>query len=227
MERFTMTRRHSIRKTIATAARTIVFTAIALTAIAAPAHAQQPASPPPDHVVIDVVSVNGSGCPQNTAAVALSQDSTAFTVTYSNYMAQAGPQASPTGFRKNCQLGVRVHVPQGFTYAVTKADYRGFASLARGASAVEQANYYFQGATPTARARQQFTGPYNNDWQATDTVGVASLAWAPCGAFRDLNINTELRVNRGNSAPSATSFITMDSTDTSISTLYHLAWKHC
>ena len=218
---------YSIRTRLGIAARTMVLAALALTATTAPAHAQQPSSPPPDHVVIDVVSVNGSGCPQNTAAVALAQDSTAFTVTYSAYLAQVGPQAVPTDFRKNCQLGVRVHVPQGFTYAVAKADYRGFATLARGANAVEQANYYFQGATPTARARQQFTGPYDGDWQATDTVGVASLAWARCGAFRDLNINTELRVNRGNSAPSATSFITMDSTDTSISTLYHLAWKRC
>jgi hypothetical protein len=219
-----MTARPRSGTRLSLAALTAVLGALSFSA---PAHAAMPLSPPPDHVVVDLVTVNGSGCPEGTTAVALSQDATAFTVTYSAYLAQAGPRANPTDFRKNCQLGLRVHVPQGFTYAVAKADYRGYASLARGASAAEQANYYFQGTTPTARMRQQFTGPYDSDWQRTDSVGVAALAWAPCGAFRDLNINTELRVHRGNSNPAATSLISMDSTDTSISTLYHLAWKRC
>ncbi|GAA0232502.1 DUF4360 domain-containing protein [Cryptosporangium japonicum] len=205
-------------------ALTLVLAALAL---GAPARAAMPLTPPPDHVVVDLVTVNGSGCPEGTAAVSLSQDATAFTVTYSAYLARVGPGAHATEFRRNCQLGLRVHVPQGFTYAVAKADYRGYASLARGARAVEQASYYFQGATPTARMRHDFTGPYDGDWQKTDSVGVAALAWARCGAFRDLNINTELRVARGTSRATATSLISMDSTDTSFSTLYHLAWKRC
>lgn len=83
--------------------------------------------PPPDKIVIKVATVNGSGCPQGTAAVAVSEDNTAFTVTYSDYLAQAGGDSPPTAFRKNCQLNLLVHVPQGFTYAVAGADYRGFA----------------------------------------------------------------------------------------------------
>jgi len=82
--------------------------------------------PPPDRIVIDVVTVNGSGCPAGTAAVAVAEDNTAFTVTYSDYLAQVGVGAKPTDFRKNCQLSLRVHVPQGFTYAIAQADYRGF-----------------------------------------------------------------------------------------------------
>ena len=44
---------------------------------------------------------------------------------------------------------------------------------------------------------------------------------------RNFNINTELRVNRGSSSASSTSFMTMDSTDGDISTIYHLAWQEC
>ncbi|KJK55093.1 DUF4360 domain-containing protein, partial [Saccharothrix sp. ST-888] len=84
-------------------------------------------TPPPDKIVIDVATVNGSGCPAGTAAIAVSPDNTAFTVTYSNYLAQVGVGANPTDFRKNCQLNLDVHVPQGFTYAIAAADYRGFA----------------------------------------------------------------------------------------------------
>ncbi|KJK54717.1 DUF4360 domain-containing protein, partial [Saccharothrix sp. ST-888] len=130
--------------------------------------------------------------------------------------------------RKNCQLNLDVHVPQGFTYAIAAADYRGFAHLERGASGTEKANYYFQGSPQTSSLSHQFTGSLDDGWQATDTVDVAALVYAPCGEERNFNINTELRVSAGTSDPSrTTSFMTMDSTDGSINTVYHLAWKQC
>ncbi|MER5666926.1 DUF4360 domain-containing protein [Streptomyces mirabilis] len=183
--------------------------------------------PPPDKIVIKVATVNGSGCPQGTAAVAVSPDNTAFTVTYSDYLAQVGGNSDPTAFRKNCQLNLIVHVPQGFTYAIASADYRGFAALQSGASSTEKASYYFQGSSSTAAITHPFRGPYNDNWQSTDVTDWAQLVWAPCGVQRNFNINTELRVNAGTSTPGSSSFMTMDSTDGDISTIYHLAWKQC
>ncbi|AWT43063.1 MULTISPECIES: DUF4360 domain-containing protein [Streptomyces] len=183
--------------------------------------------PPPDKIVIKVATVNGSGCPQGTTAVAVSEDNTAFTVTYSDYLAQAGGNSDPTAFRKNCQLSLVVHVPGGFTYAIASADYRGFASLQQGATAAQRASYYFQGSSQTAYRNHPLSGPYNDNWQATDETDWAQLVWAPCGVQRNFNINTELRVNAGTSAPGKVSFMTMDSTDGDISTVYHLAWKEC
>ncbi|MFC9914174.1 DUF4360 domain-containing protein [Streptomyces sp. NPDC059862] len=201
----------------------------ALFATAVPA--QDPSSgfvdPPPDRIVIKIATVNGSGCPQGTAAVAVSADNTAFTVTYSEYLAQVGGNAEPTAFRKNCQLNLVVHVPQGFTYAIASADYRGFASLQPGASGVQRASYYFQGSSNTVFKNHPFSGPYSDNWQATDTTDWAQLVWAPCGVQRNFNINTELRVSAGTSDPAKSSFMTMDSTDGDISTVYHLAWKEC
>lgn len=184
-------------------------------------------NPPPDKIVIDVATVNGSGCPQGTAAVAVSPDNTAFTVTYSQYLAQAGGNSDPTAFRRNCQLNLIVHVPQGFTYAIASADYRGFLSLQPGASATQKASYYFQGSPNTVPKTHPFSGTYNDDWQATDSTDWAQLVWAPCGVERNFNINTELRVNAGTTNPDKVSFMTMDSTDGSISTIYHMAWKQC
>jgi hypothetical protein len=185
-------------------------------------------TPPPDHITIDVVTVNGSGCPAGTAAVAVSPDNKAFTVTYSDFLAQVGVGALPTDFRKNCQLNLRVNVPQGFTYGIAQADYRGFGHLERGASGMERANYYFQGMSPTAYKTHNYTGPLSDDWQATDLVEVAAIVYAPCGERRNFNINTELRVNAGTSDPKkTTSFMSMDSTDGSIDTVYHFAWKTC
>jgi hypothetical protein len=182
-----------------------------------------------DSIVVDVVSANGSGCPADTADVAVSPDGKAFTVTYSQYTAQAGAGASPTDFRKNCQLGLDVHVPQGFTYAIAGADYRGYVHLQAGAQAQESANYYFQGEPRTTRISHTFAGAADRDWQTSDRVGVAALSFLPCGEERNLNINTELRVagSQSDRRHTTTSFLTMDSTDGSISTVYHLAWKSC
>lgn len=189
----------------------------------------EPGDPAPDEkIVIDVVTVLGSGCPAGTAAVAVSPDNTAFTVTYSNYMALVGVGAKATDFRKNCQLALQVHVPSGFTYAILQADYRGYAFLEKGASGVEKANYYFQGTSPTTMASHAWNGPMDDNWQSTDISDVTSLVYAPCGEIRYFNINTELRVNAGSSdTKTTTSLMSMDSTDVNISTTYHFAWKKC
>ena len=205
---------------------TMAATGLALSMITSGVSA--PASPPPPGpITVNVVTVNGSGCPAGTTAVDVAKDNSAFTVTYSSYLAQVGPQSAPTDIRKNCQLALQIHAPQGFTYAIAEADYRGFADLASGATGMEQANYYFQGTAPTARVPHKFSGPFEDDWQTTDATDVASLVFAPCGVDRLLNINTELRVAAGSSSASSTSFMTMDSTDGSIHTTYHFEWKQC
>jgi len=181
--------------------------------------------PPSDHIVIDLVAMAGSGCRPGTADVAVSPDNKAFTAIYSEYLAQAGPGIAGTEGRKNCQLNVLVHVPQGFTFAIAKVDYRGYGLLQKGATASQRANYYFQGMSQGTYTNHPLTAPLDDNWIASDDVPVAAQVWHPCGEMRNLNINTELRVAKGTSTDA--SFVTMDSTDGSISTVYHFAWKHC
>lgn len=213
-------------RTVFTAGAAVALAAAALTPPAGAATGG-PSFAPPEQITIDVVQANGSGCPLGTAAVAVAPDNTAFTVTYSNYTAQVGPGAGPTDFRKNCQLGLSLNVPQGYTYAIAQADYRGFASVQQGATATEKASYYFQGMSQTVSRSHTLRGPFQNNWQATDTVPIEALVFHPCGAQRNLNINTELLAQAGTSGPAATSFISMDSTDGSINTKYHFSWKRC
>jgi hypothetical protein len=182
-------------------------------------------APPSGKVTIEVVTINGSGCPAGTTALAVATDNTAFTVTYSQYLAEDGGGAAVTAARKNCQLGLLVHVPSGFTYAVAQADYRGFAHLERGASAIERANYYFMGDSQNTPVSHTIAGPLNDNWITTDKVEDAALVFAPCGVERNLNVNTELRADAGPSGKS--SYIAMDSTDGHVSTIYHFAWKKC
>jgi hypothetical protein len=222
-----MNSKNSVRRLLTYAAAAAL--ALTLSPATAQASTVRPlTSPPPGQITISIVTVNGSGCPAGTAAVAVSPDNTAFTVTYSDYLAQVGVGARPTDRYRNCQLDLSVHVPQGFTYAIASADYRGFADLATGAIGTETANYYFQGNPQTTPLSHPFNGPYTDNWEGVDTVPVAALIFAPCGAQRNFNVNTQLLVNPGTSDTHTTnSFMTMDSTDGSVTTIYQFAWEQC
>jgi hypothetical protein len=189
---------------------------------AASAEAGEPTGAPPADAQIDVEIVNGSGCPAGTADVSMNGDNTAFTVTYSEYLAVAGDSAPPTEFRKNCQLTLQVNIPSGYSYAIQSVDYSGFAYLTEGAEGLMQAAYYFQGSSDTAYSPHEFQGPYNDTWSVSDS---RELAWSGCGAHRLVNINTELRVYAAEDG--STSLMAMDSTRGSSRSVYHLAWESC
>ncbi|RJQ66885.1 DUF4360 domain-containing protein [Pseudonocardiaceae bacterium YIM PH 21723] len=182
-------------------------------------------APPPGSITVNVVTVNGSGCRPGTATVAVSGDRKSFTVTYSEYLAKAGRGTTSTDRRKDCQLNLEVHVPEGHTYAIQKVDYRGFASLTRGASGNLDASYYFAGLSPTQQRGHRLTGPKSDNWQFTDQSDIETMIYKPCGEDRNFNIKTALRANARQTAEQ--SFLSIDSTDVDFSSRYYFAWKRC
>ncbi|MFI0486591.1 DUF4360 domain-containing protein [Actinomadura sp. 9N215] len=181
----------------------------------------------PGGVTIEIATLTGPGCRSGTVGIALVPRRDDFTVTYADYLAQAGGSSAPTDARKYCHIALKVHVPQGFTYAISSTTYRGYASLQTGATATQSADYYFQGQPLARQYSQSLNGPHRNSWASTDEVDESQLVYSPCGEARNLNIRTELRVHQGTSDPSKVSFIAMDSTDGTIKTTYHFAWKTC
>jgi hypothetical protein len=180
--------------------------------------------PPPDRITVRLITANGTGCRPGTTVVAPFLDNTGFTVTYSAYTAQDGDHITPVESRKNCQLGVQALVPQGYTYAISQVTYRGYLQLARGSVAMQQASYYFAGDPRTSHAQRMFSGEFANNWTVNHEIH--SLVWAPCRTVRNININSELRVH-SNNPHSPISFMTMDSTDASWSTVYRFSWRRC
>lgn len=199
------------------------------TSAASAAHAATTAdssAPTPGQVTLAVLSANGSGCPAGTATVTMLSDNTGFRVTYSSYVALAGGGASATAFRKNCQLGVQVNVPQGFTYAIARADYLGRAQLAGGATALERTNYYFQGNSGNNYVDHPIAGPLSGIWHSSDVTDATALVFEPCGASSVLNINTELRVYAGTSS-NTLNWISMSASDGSVDTIVQFQWEQC
>lgn len=172
--------------------------------------------PPPGPVTVTVESVGGTGCPQGTTTVAMSQDNEAFTVTYSDFLVQGNGSEA----KKSCTIALRLNHAAGYTYGIAATDYRGFANLTDKTKGVVRNDYHFPGF-PTRHSMHTYQGPMSDNWQVTDTPD--SVAHGPCKDRKPLTIEAELKVTgKGN-----TSFMTMDSTDSSVSTTYRLSWKKC
>jgi hypothetical protein len=183
------------------------------------------AIPAPTAVAVEVVTVNGSGCQVGTTAVAMNSDNTAFTVRYSGFQARAGVGTSPTEFRKNCQINLKLRYPQDVTFGIAQVDYRGSARLPVGATGVERGNHYFAGSPSTLQQNHSFAGPLTDNWQATDTTDPNLVFFPPCGQNWNLNANTEIRVTAG--AAGDLSAMTMSPTTGDFSATYHLTWRKC
>lgn len=178
---------------------------------------------PTSPITVDVLAANGSGCSAGTATVRSNADRTGFTVSYSDFLAEAGPNSSPTDIRKNCQLSLLVTVPQGFTWAVAKARYTGYLKLTAGATALHRTNYYLQGQAANSYSDHAFSGPTYARWSTTDVD--SGPVYAPCSTQQVININTELRVKTG--ADNGTSYIAMTRSSGSVNSEYQFSWQKC
>ncbi|NKE63932.1 DUF4360 domain-containing protein [Lentzea sp. PSKA42] len=176
---------------------------IALSALAPADAAEEPAP------VLEVVTVNGSGCPAGDVDVK-TNDRT-FTIGYHTFLARAGGGSSPLDMRKNCQINIRVNVPQGYTYGLARTTYEGYAHLQDGATGLNRISTYLQGTSPTATVSQPFTGPFSDSWQTHYRPGSTEIQWSPCGERRNININAEVRVALGSADPDRLNFAIVES----------------
>jgi hypothetical protein len=164
-------------------------------------------------VTLQVLAVNGSGCPANSSVATDVPDKTAFSVSFSQFKATGGSY-------KNCNLTIKVGIPAGWTYSVYEVVNRGYGVLEKGASGRILMNSWFTGFPWTLRADQTFNGPYDDFWQTDSTASM--LAFAPCGASANLILNDTLRVT----GP-ATSSMELFAQDARVSTTFYLKWKQC
>jgi hypothetical protein len=183
-------------------------------------------SPDPSEVHVTGISYAGSGCPAGSVADILSDDAQQFTLLFDSFVASAGPDINITDNRKNCQLNIGLHVPQGWSYTVATIDFRGYAQLDRRVEGTQKAVYYFGGSTRQATAQSTFRGPMDEDYVIRDTLGLEAVVWSPCGVERNLNINTQVRVNNSRDR-NASGLLTVDSIDGSVEQIYHLSWRRC
>lgn len=108
------------------------------------------AAPSGHEVQITGIAYAGSGCLANTVSGQLSTDLTTITLLYTSFVAESGAGQPSSNARKNCQLNVKLKYPAGWQFSVFKADYRGYANIARGDTGTCKATYYFSGDSKQA-----------------------------------------------------------------------------
>lgn len=176
-----------------------------------------------DDIKLGEPAYGGTGCPGGSASVALSPDQKAISILFDSYVAEAG---GATMFdRKNCNIAVPIHVPQGFSVSVMAIDYRGFVGLPAGARSQLAVNYFLAGAGYGINTQKSFVGPISTDYLKSDNLGIEALVWTPCGANTILRANTTLLVT--SNAQREEAMGTVDSADIRAGLIYHLQWRRC
>ncbi|GLZ35488.1 hypothetical protein Lesp02_76750 [Lentzea sp. NBRC 105346] len=179
--------------------------------------------PPGEKVTIDVVTVNGTGCPRGSAVVAVSPDNTAFTLNLEEMVAAAGKLARPGDARRSCTFNLRMRATGGYELGIERAVYRGWGQIERGAVGTARPQHYFQGSPGLPGMPRRFPGPFSDDWEITDDTPREPS----CDTPRNLVVTIELGMSAGTSDPKTTSYLGMGSSDGSLPTVYRLLWKRC
>jgi Domain of unknown function (DUF4360) len=182
-----------------------------------------PAPPVPAAHVVSVMA-GGTGCPDAAAEATVAGDILKVQLNRS-FSAEAGPGRLLSASRKNCQVNIQLDVPDGFTYAIKSVETSGYSSLPAGAKGYVQTTTYFTGEQPQATARREFVGPLAEDFSITETIDDAALVFAPCDVQRALNINSQVKVDKGTSASHEVSSITVDGATFGQS--YQLVFARC
>jgi len=209
-------------------ARLVGLVVLGLTFGLPPAFAQPPAeAPDPNELYfLDEITHGGTGCPQGTLAATISPDGQAVTVNFDAYVAEVGPETSPT-VRKFCDINLPLHIPPGWQYSLVELDYRGYLALDPRVEARQTSEYYFQGQQGPSFS-SVWTGPEDRDFDFTDIIGIEThnWAWSPCYEQRHLTLKTSMVLNNRRNRQGY-GLISTDSIDAEIYHVYSLSWRQC
>jgi hypothetical protein len=185
-------------------------------------------APDPNEIFIQRLVYAGSGCPPGSADVALAPDGSGFRLSFGpEFVARLGPGVPLSDSRKNCQVNLQLHVPQGFTFAIAAVDARGRARIADGVTGVQRTTHYFAGEADDTSSAREFPGPFSGEWQTRHVIPLVELVWKPCGVERSLNINAQVRLAADDAPPSLRSFMSMTSERGRLDQLFHFSWRSC
>jgi len=178
-----------------------------------------------DTLTLGVPAYGGTGCPNGSASVALAPDQQSISILFDSYVAEAGGTTRAAFDRKNCNIAIPVHVPQGFSVAVVGIDYRGFTGLPAGARAQLAVDYFLSTNPNGFHTQKTFLGPVTDNYVKSDSLGLQSVVWTACGADTNLRANTSLLVM--SNSRHEESMATVDSADISSGLIYQLQWRTC
>ncbi len=165
----------------------------------------------------------GTGCPAGSASAALSEDKKSLSIIFDQFVVEA-PAASNVPARKNCNIAIPVHVPQGYSVSVVDVDYRGYVSLPSQADARLTAEYFLAGYRGPTYSKL-FIGRTDTDYVFNNEIGIQAQVWSPCGADTILRVNASMLVRNKSYRDAA--LATVDTADFRAGIKYKFQWRRC
>ncbi|MFI6100232.1 DUF4360 domain-containing protein [Lentzea sp. NPDC051213] len=183
--------------------------------------------PPADQVFIQSVTYAGSGCPAGSVAAALQDDRTSMRMAFDKFVASVGPDVQFSESRKNCNVVVKLRMPQGWHVAVPMIDYEGYIDLQQKVTArIRTAVYTPRTADRTTTFGSDWTGPIVSSFSVRDTVSAEGVVFsANPGDTVLLHVNTQMHVDNA-ANKNGSGLLTVDEIDHKTKLVLGLQWRH-
>ena len=181
-----------------------------------------------DDIALGVPAYGGTGCPQGSVGVTLTEDQKVLSIIFDQFVAQAGAGSGLFIDRKACNLAIPIHVPQGLSVSVVKIDYRGYTYVPAGAQARFDVEYFLKSFNSNSKgpsASRVFNGPVDDNYIFTNNLLVSSTVWSACGEDVSLRVNTSLMARTNGKKYDV--IATLDSADIAAGIIYKLQWRKC
>lgn len=177
-----------------------------------------------DDIHISAPSHGGNGCPQGSLTSVVSKKNDLLSLRFNDYEAQAGKSNGKKFERKTCNIAVPVSVPDGWSVAILKGNYRGYLEVPDEATAEFQSEHFMAGpSSPTTGpvVKKVFDGPVLGRYRIEQKPATKDLVWSACGEDVNLRINSSMMVTTN--AAKEDVYANVDK----IGISFHLQWKKC
>jgi hypothetical protein len=171
----------------------------------------------------------GNGCPQGTVSATVDPSGQAVSFLFDQYIAEAGAMTGKRLDRKSCNIAIPIQVPNGYSVALLKVDYRGYNFVPVGGQNRFDVEYFWAGSrgpriSKTFRA-PSYSRPLDDNFSLTDLLQATTVVWSKCGESVNFRINSSLTA-QSNSAMQQTMAV-LDSADVSGELKYHFQFRPC
>lgn len=181
----------------------------------------------PSSFRIKDIKSSGDACRPGTVAVNVSEDKEAFTVSFSDFVAEKGPDAVNES-RRACRLIFDTEQDANWEYAVLSVTMRGYAQLDAGVLGRQEIQFGTKGLEQDNA--MEFNGPYAEDYVHSQQVPFNSIRWSGCKAkasdrVRDFVVKATAVVRGG--GKKGTGLLTVDTIDGQLEQVYEIMWRRC
>lgn len=178
-----------------------------------------------DNIELGQPAYGGTGCPAGTASASVSPTGDALSILFDRFVVEAGGITGVREARKSCSLSIPVRIPQGYSVAVIRTDFRIYNLIPSGGARNRLETEYFWAGVQGPRFSATYVGPLDKNEVVPMGIIAESLVWTPCGASVNMRVKTDIRTRTNSWMDEST--MTVDSADFTGSIVYHLQWRRC